>query len=125
MRNMLHLLLFILLTIILILFPYILGVDKEQLYPLLQLKLPKKVNFLELQKHITRILFQGLNMFKYLVQSDFRVWFLWTLSFILWILGCYSWILQAELVYTIFAYISILFCVLAIFFRSLTIQTEF
>lgn len=122
---MLHLLLFILLTIILILFPYILGVDKEQLYPLRQLKLPKKVNFLELQKHITRILFQGLNMFKDLVQSDFRAWFLWTQSFILWILGCYSWILQAEIVYTIFAYISILFCVLAIFFRSLTIQTEF
>jgi len=125
MINMLHLLLFIFLSIFLILFPCIFGVDKEHIYLLLQLKLPKKVNFLELQKYIARILFQGLNIFKYLVQSDFRVWFLWTQSFILWILGCYSWILQAEFVYTIFAYISILFCVLAIFFRSLVIQTEF
>ena len=125
MINMLHLLLFILLSIFLILFPCIFRVDKEHIYPLLQLKLPKKVNFLEFQKYIAKILFQGLNLFKDLVQSDFRAWFLWTQSFILWILGCYSWILQAELVYTIFAYISILFCVLAIFFRSLAIQTEF
>ena len=92
---------------------------------MLQLKLPKKVNFLELQKYIARILVQGLNMFKDLVQSDFRVLFLWTQSVILWISGCYSWILHAEIVYTIFAYISILFCVLAIFVRSLMIKTEF
>ena len=125
MITMLHLLLFILLSIFLILFPCIFGVNKKGGYPLLQLKLPKKVNFLELQKYIARILVQGLNMFKDLVQSDFRVLFLWTQSVILWISSCYSWILHAEIVYTIFAYISILFCVLAIFVRSLMIKTEF
>jgi len=125
MISMLYLLLFILLSTVLVLFPCIFGVNKKGGYPLLQSKLPKKVNFLEIQKYIARILVQGLNMFKDLVQSDFRVLFLWTQSVILWISSCYSWILHAEIVYTIFAYTSILFCALAIFVRSLMIKTEF
>lgn len=125
MRKMLFLLLFILFSIFLILSPSIFGVNKEFIFPMLQLKVPKKVSFLELQELVARIFSYGSNVFKYLVQSDFHVLFLWTQGFILWILGCYSWILQVESSYIILTYISILFCVLAIFVRSLKIQTEF
>ena len=124
MRKMLFLLLFILFSIFLILSPSIFGINKEFIFPLLQLKLPKKVSFLETKKFIARLFSYGLDVFKYLVQSDFHVLFLWTKGFILWILGCYSWILQVEFSYTILTYSSILFCVLAIFVRSLKIQTE-
>lgn len=58
------------------------------------------------------------------MQSDVRVSFLWIIGLVLWGFGFCSWTLNAELSYRVLGYVSVLFCVLAIFFSSSVIEAD-
>jgi hypothetical protein len=111
---MIHLLIFIILTFILILFPYISVSKKKGLIFLRNFQLPKTVNFLKLQKVVPSLIYL-MNLFEYMFQNSFGVHFFWTSSFISWILGCCFWVLQADFVSLSFILTSIIFCLLAIY----------
>jgi len=110
--TLIHLLIFIILTFLLILFPVI-SVPKKGSIFLRNFQLPKTVNF-KLQKVVPSLIYL-MNLFEYMFQNSFGVHFFWTSGFISWILSCYFWILQAELVSLIFILFSIILCLLAIF----------
>ena len=110
---MLHLLIFILLTFLLILFP-IVSKPKNNGSNLLSSFQLEKSNFLN-----HHILFSNLtflmNLFDYMFENNFSVHFLWTSGFIAWILGCCLWVLQIEFFSLILIFISIMCCLTTIY----------
>jgi len=111
--TLIHLLIFIILTFLLILFPVIFVPKKGSIF-LRNFHLPKTVNFLELQKIVPSLIY-FMNLFEYMFQNSIGVHFFWTSGFISWILGCCFWVLQTDFVSFIFILISIIFCLVAIF----------
>ena len=123
MLTLIHLLIFIILTFLLILFPVIFVPKKGPIF-LRNFHLPKTVNFLELQKIVPSLIY-FMNLFEYMFQNSIGVHFFWTSGFISWILGCCFWVLQTDFVSFIFILISIIFCLVAIFAISDMNLTEF
>jgi hypothetical protein len=112
--TVIHLLIFIFLSIFLISFPFISVPKKKGSGFLTNFQLAKKVNFFKLQNVVPSLIYI-MNLFEYMFQNSFGVHFFWTSSFISWILGCCFWVLQADFVSLSFILISIIFCLLAIF----------
>jgi hypothetical protein len=114
---MILLLIFVSFSILLVFIPTIFGVENT-----FQLKLMKN-DFLRPNKLMVE-LFWFKNRFKRMLQSDFRVFVLWTLGLFLFIIGFCSWIVQNNVVYVISTGVSIIFCSLALYYRISLIDND-
>ena len=112
-----HLFIFIILTVLLILFPIISVTKKKGSSLIDNFQVNKKGNSVNLKKVGSRLLY-CMNLFEYMFQNNFGVHFIWTLGVISWILGCCFWVIQADFASLIFISISIIFCLLAFFTMS-------
>jgi len=110
---MIHLLIFIFLSILLTSFPFISTTKQKHNGFLTNFQSLRQINFFKLQKVVPNLIFL-MNQFDYMIQSNIRVWFLWTGGFISWIFGCCFWVLQADIASLTFITTSIIFCLLAI-----------
>jgi hypothetical protein len=111
---MLHLLIFIMLTFLLILFPIVSKPKNKGSNLLSSFQLPKKSSFLNYHNLFSNLTFL-MNLFEYMFENNFSVHFLWTSGFIAWILGCCLWVLQIEFLSLILIFISIICCLTTIY----------
>lgn len=111
---MLHLLIFILLTFLLILFPVVSKPKNKSSNLFGSYQLPNKSSFLNRQNLFSNLTFL-MNLFEYMFENNFSVHFLWTSGFIAWILGCCLWVLQIEIFSLILIFISIICCLTTIY----------
>ncbi len=114
---MVHLLIFIFLTLLLVCFPVIHVSNKKGSSFLRNFQLPKEVNILNPQKFVPSLIYL-MKLFEYMMQNSVGISFLWTPGFISWILGCCFWVLQENFVSLTFISPSIILCILAIFATS-------
>jgi hypothetical protein len=114
LMTLIHLLIFIILTFLLVLFPVISVPKKKGSIFLRNFQLPKIVNFLKIQKVVPSLIYL-MNLFDYMLQNNIGVHFIWTSGFVSWILGCCFWVLQVDFVSFTFILTSIIFCLVAIF----------
>ena len=114
MITLIHLLIFIILTFLLILFPVIFVPKKKGSLFLRTSQLLKKGNFLKIRKVVPSLIYL-MNLFEYMFQNNIGVHFLWSSGFVSWILGCCFWVLQADFVSLIFILTSIIFCLVTIY----------
>jgi len=121
--TLIHLLIFIILTFLLILFPVIFVPKKGSIF-LRNFQFPKSFNFFKLQKVVPSLIYL-MTLFEYMFQNDFAVHFFWTSGFISWILGCSFWILKADFISFVFLLTSIIFCLVAIYSISSMNLSEF
>lgn len=112
--NMIHLLIFIVLTFILILRPVISKSENKISSILTNRQSLKKASFLKPYNLLPNLILL-MDLFEYLFQNTFGVHFLWTSGFVSWILGCCFWLLQTEFVSLLFISASTIFCLLAIY----------
>ena len=110
---MLHLLIFIILTLLLVFFPVI-YVPKNSSSFLRNFQLPKNVKILKPQKFVPSLIYL-MKLFEYRIQNSVGVSFLWMPGFISWILGCCFWVLQENFVSLTFISASVILGILAIF----------
>jgi len=108
-----HLLIFILFTSLLVLFPVISVPKKGGSILLREFKFPKKVN-LKVKKLVPS-LFYFFKVFDYMFENNFGVRFLWTAGFMSWILGCWFWVIHIDSVSLAFILTSIIFCLVSIY----------
>lgn len=122
--KMLLLLVFVLMSGFLFVYPSLVGVHNEFGFSFYHhLSLSKQTLF-DIRKTVTSISVHLVNTLNYLKQNCFRVFLLWALSFGLWVLSCCSWVLNAQFSYTVSVYLSLLFCVLALFVLSLRAKPD-
>jgi hypothetical protein len=111
---MIHLLIFIFLTFLLTLLPVISKPEHKISSILTNLQSLKKASFLKPRNLLSNLIYL-MNTFEYMLHNTFAVHILWTSGFISWILGCYTWLIQANLISLIFISISIIFSLSAIY----------
>jgi hypothetical protein len=109
----LHLLIFIILTVLLISFP-VFYVPKKSSSFLRNFQLPKDGKILKPQNVVPGLIYL-MKLFEYRIQNSVGVSFLWTPGFISWILGCCFWVLQENFVSLTFISASVILGILAIF----------
>jgi hypothetical protein len=121
---MLGLLLFIFLSIFLLFLPELLNEShyKNGSLQVLSLEKIRSCSLSEMFFEVSSII---VTKFKDLTQSDFRVFFLWVLGLLSWVTGLHSWIFQINYFYLITTLLSVFFCLLSLYVKSLTIKTEF
>lgn len=113
---MIHLLVFLILSLILILAPAISTPEVKDLFFRIY-RSGNKVSILDSGK-LFSIFLLFMNLFGYLFQNFFAVHFFWTSSFISWIIGCCFWVLKLDFVSLIFISVSSIFGLLAIYGTS-------
>jgi len=121
--TLIHLLIFIILTFLLIIFPYTTITKNKGSIFIRNFAFSKQDNFLKLQKVVPNLIYL-MSVFEYLFKNNFGVHFLWTTGFISWIVGCYLWVLNVEFS-LVFISISIIFCLVALFDSFKTDLNEF
>ena len=114
---MIHLFIFIILTVLLILFPIISVPKKKGSSVINYFQVSKEVNSVNFKKVGSHFLY-FMNLFEDMFQNNFGVRFIWTSGFISWIMGCCFWVIQADFASLVFISISIIFCLLPFFTRS-------
>ncbi|MCW4035359.1 MAG: hypothetical protein NWF03_08360 [Candidatus Bathyarchaeota archaeon] len=85
--------------------------------------MPNRSYRFDIRNKATHLWAQCMNMLDYFVNNDFRVCLFWSQGFILWVLGCYSVLVGAEISYTILGYLSLLFCGIALYLTYMKIKT--
>lgn len=112
---MLHLLIFIIITLLLVFFPvfYVPNHKKSSSF-LRNSQLPKDGKILNHQKFVPSLIY-FMKLFEYRIQNSVGVSFLWTPGFISWIFGCCFWVLQENFVSLTFILASVILGILAIF----------
>ena len=123
MITLIHLLIFIILTFLLIIFPSTAIPKNKGSSFFRNFDFSKQDNFLKLQKLGPKLIYL-MSVFEYLFKNNFGVHFLWTTGFISWIMGCYLWVLNVEFS-LVFISISIIFCLIALFDSFKTDLNEF
>ncbi len=114
---MIHLLIFIILTFLLILFPVISVPKKKGSSYSINFQLPKTVNFLKIQKVVPSLIYL-MSLFEYMFKNNIGVHFFWTSGFVSWIVGCCFWVLQSDFISLTLILFSIIFCLVAIYTTS-------
>jgi len=120
--RMLQLFFFVFLSGFLFSYPSILRGNLDVVSAAFKFKLPNRTTRFNVRKKVTKLWVQFVDMFEYVVTSDFRVCMFWLQGFALWLLGCYSLVLGATVSYTVLGYLSLLFCGLALYITSLKIK---
>ena len=113
MITLIHLLIFIILTFLLIIFPSNAISKNNGSIFFNKFDFSKENKFLRFQKVVPKLIYL-MSVFEYLFKNNFGVHFLWTTGFISWIVGCYFWVLNVEFS-LVFISISIILCLIALF----------
>ena len=114
---MLHLIVFLFLSFLLILFTGVFFSKEKSRFFALNLRYKNKSRFKIFQDFIHSFRYL-LSIFDLVLKNNFRIHFIWTMGFILWIFGCCFWVLRIEMFSLTLVSASIVFCLMAIFSTS-------